>query len=47
MNLFLNENWRELLNELGPGLAEATGEVVKLVVQGIANHVPVDDMFGP
>ena len=47
MNIFLNENWRELIKELGPGIAEATGEVVKLVVVGLANHVPVDEMFGP
>lgn len=47
INVFLNENWRELIREMGPGMAEATGQVVLLVVKGLANHVPVNEMFAP
>ncbi|KAK3908413.1 Protein takeout [Frankliniella fusca] len=47
MNVFLNENWRELIREMGPGMAEATGQVVLLVVKGLANHVPINEMLAP
>ncbi|XP_034249807.1 protein takeout-like [Thrips palmi] len=45
MNLFLNENWRELLKELGPGMAEAVGGVVLLVVKRLSELVPADDFW--
>lgn len=45
MNLFLNENWRELIKELGPGMSEAVGEVVKLVLQRLSELVPADDFW--
>lgn len=47
MNAFLNENWRELIREMGPGMAEATGQVTLLVMQGLTSHVPVSEMFDP
>lgn len=45
MNLFLNENWRELIKELGPGMSEAVGEVVKLVVARLSELVPANEFY--
>ncbi|XP_047108046.1 protein takeout-like [Schistocerca piceifrons] len=44
-NQFLNENWQEVVKEIGPALAEALSQVVTLVLSGIAGLVPYDEVF--
>jgi Haemolymph juvenile hormone binding protein (JHBP) len=45
MNEFLNENWREMVNELGPPVAEALNQVLTQLMTSIARTVPYDDIF--
>ncbi|XP_026279088.1 protein takeout-like [Frankliniella occidentalis] len=47
MNSFLNENWRDVLRELGPSLVEAAKEVVELAIKTLIASVPIPDMFLP
>ncbi|EEB18811.1 protein takeout precursor, putative [Pediculus humanus corporis] len=44
-NNFLNENWKEVSKELGPGVAEALAEVVHLILSNVSDLVPYDDLF--
>jgi hypothetical protein len=45
MNIFLNENWREVLKEMGPAIGEAIAEVVSTILTNIFELVPYDDSF--
>ncbi|KAK3916253.1 Protein takeout [Frankliniella fusca] len=45
MNRFLNENWKELAKEFGPGVADAMGEVFLLLSRRISEIVPYDIIF--
>ncbi|XP_047105479.1 protein takeout-like [Schistocerca piceifrons] len=45
MNTFLNENWQEVVKEIGPALTEALSAVVTQVLSGITNLVPYDEVF--
>lgn len=45
MNLFLNENWRDILKELKPAISYAIEEVLKSIINRIFNKVPYYDMF--
>jgi hypothetical protein len=40
MNLFLNENWRELLKELQPAIEEVFGQAFKEIAQNFLRRVP-------
>lgn len=45
MNQFLNENWRDILNELKPVLKKAIGKIVKGLVNPIFGKFPYNDLF--
>jgi len=45
MNTFLNENWRELVRDMGPSIGEALNEVVKSIFTNIAELVPYDESY--
>lgn len=45
MNLFLNENWRDILKELKPAITYAIEEVLKSIINRIFNKVSYYDMF--
>lgn len=45
MNEFLDANWREVTEELGPPIADALAEVVKRFVEGVTDQVPFDEIF--
>ncbi|XP_034246888.1 protein takeout-like [Thrips palmi] len=47
LNKFLNDNWRDVLRELGPSMVEAAREVVEAVIKNLINAVPVSDLFAP
>jgi hypothetical protein len=45
MNKFLNENWKDLVRELAPPVAEALSQVVQTVLTNIFGLVPYDEAF--
>ena len=45
MNLFLNDNWNDILNELKPSINEAFTEIYVNVFNDVFNHIPYDEMF--
>jgi len=45
MNVFLNENWRELLNELQPAIEEVFGSAFKEIGQNFLNRIPENQVL--
>jgi hypothetical protein len=45
MNSFLNENWKDVLADLGPTIGTAMAEVVRTILTNIFLLVPYDDAF--
>ncbi|VVC40626.1 Haemolymph juvenile hormone binding [Cinara cedri] len=47
MNVFLNENWRDILNELQPAIEEVLGMVFKDISQQFVKRIPENEKFLP
>lgn len=47
MNLFLNENWMDILSELQPSITEALGHVMKNIINNIFRKIPYNDLWLP
>lgn len=45
MNQFLNENWRDILNELKPSVTYAVEEILKGIINRIFAKVPYESVF--
>jgi hypothetical protein len=45
MNTFLNENWRDLVRDLAPPIAEVLNELVKSILTNIFELGPYDESF--
>lgn len=45
MNVFLNENWRELIAELQPAIEDVFAVAFKDIGQQFLNRVPQDQIF--
>lgn len=45
MNLFLNENWTVLLNEMQPTFEEALRAALVAIAQQFFNRIPLNDIF--
>jgi len=45
MNTVLNENWREVVRDLGPPINEAVGQVMQRILTTISELVPFDEVF--
>ena len=45
MNLFLNDNWQDILKELKPAITEAFAKVFMYVINGVFSHIPYDMLF--
>jgi hypothetical protein len=45
MNIFLNENWREVFKELSPTIFKVFTEVLSSTVDTINTAVPFNNMF--
>jgi len=43
--VFLNENWRELLNELQPAIEEVFGQAFGQIAQNFLSRVPENQIF--
>lgn len=47
MNRFLNDNWKEVMRELGPSMLEAAREVLEEAIKNLISSVPGDELVGP
>jgi hypothetical protein len=45
MNQFINENWREVLRELGTPTYDALGLIVHKILSNTSKMVPYKDLF--
>lgn len=45
MNVFLNENWREVFTELEPAIDAAISAVITEIAQQFLKRVPLDQLF--
>lgn len=45
MNVFLNENWRELIIELQPAIEDVFGTAFKEIGQNFLNRVPENQVL--
>ncbi|KAL5235486.1 hypothetical protein ACI65C_002896 [Semiaphis heraclei] len=45
MSVFLNENWREVLNELQPAIEEVFGTAFKEITQNFLNRIPENQVL--
>jgi len=45
MNRYLNENWKEVVTELGPHFGEAISQVIQAILTNIFELVPYDEAF--
>ncbi|KAG8297175.1 hypothetical protein J6590_040318 [Homalodisca vitripennis] len=43
MNLFLNNNWRDVMAEFGPAISEAVTRIATLIVNNVSEKVPFDE----
>lgn len=47
MNTFLNENWRDILNELKPSITSALEQILEAIVNRIFAKVPHKELYLP
>lgn len=45
MNIFLNENWKDIMKDIGPGFSDALGEVFKQTLTSMADLIPFQTLF--
>ncbi|KAJ1528459.1 hypothetical protein ONE63_006870 [Megalurothrips usitatus] len=45
MNTFLNENWSDVVKELGPSLADTIGAVIRQIIEQVVDVVPYEYIF--
>lgn len=45
MNKFLNENWSDVVKEVGPGISKTLEEIITSIVKGYVENVPYDEVF--
>ncbi|KAK9680497.1 hemolymph juvenile hormone binding protein (JHBP) [Popillia japonica] len=47
VNKFEDENWIQVEKELGPSIVKATNFVIKSIVDGVFNSIPMNQIFLP
>lgn len=45
MNTFLNENWSDVIKEVGPGISKILESVITSIIKGYLENVPYDEIF--
>lgn len=45
MNIFLNENWKDLLKEFGPAIGDAFNSIMKNTLGSVSDLVPYEFIF--
>ncbi|KAG5676048.1 hypothetical protein PVAND_005902 [Polypedilum vanderplanki] len=44
-NLFINDNWRDILKEIKPAMSESIAAVYKQIINNIFGNIPYDELF--
>jgi hypothetical protein len=45
MNVFLNENWKEVYKAMSPAIFEGFAQVVASIINNIADVLPFDALY--
>ncbi|CAO1387006.1 unnamed protein product [Diamesa hyperborea] len=45
MNLFLNDNWQDILKELKPSISEALSQIFAALINAVFNKVPYNEIW--
>jgi hypothetical protein len=45
MNQFLNENYKDVLKDIGPGLAKTFADLMKRILTNISDQFPYDVVY--
>lgn len=45
MNLFLNDNWQDILKELKPSITEALSQIFAALINAVFNKVPYNEIW--
>ena len=45
MNLFLNENWQDILKELKPSISEALSQIFAALINAVFGKVPYNEIW--
>lgn len=45
MNRFLNENWKDIIKEVAPAVADALAQVFRTTIGSMAELVPFEYIF--
>lgn len=45
INRVLNDNWRDVIKELGPGIGRTFGSVVNSMMKGYLESTPYNEIF--
>lgn len=45
MNRFLDENWKEVTNDLGSTVAETISSIITTIAQNIFSQMPFDELL--
>lgn len=45
MNLFLNENWQIILQELKPAVRETLAQILSGIINNVFDKLPYSDLF--
>ena len=45
MNMFLNENWGELVRDLEPAIGETASEMLNGILTNMSELLPFDEVF--
>ncbi|XP_058060766.1 protein takeout-like [Anopheles bellator] len=47
MNMFLNENWQDILKELKPAIISSFAKVFRAIITNVFDNVPYNELFLP
>ncbi|KAL7042740.1 hypothetical protein ACKWTF_001266 [Chironomus riparius] len=45
LNKFINENWKDILNDLKPAMADSLGSIYKSLLDNMFSNIPYDEFF--
>lgn len=45
MNLFLNENWQDILGELKPSVNDALAQIFAAIINAVFGKVPYNEIW--
>lgn len=45
MNKFLNQNWKEIFQELKPSIDKTFADIIEQILNNVLNNVPLNELF--